>query len=169
MKRLFMIGLSLALLLSFAACGSQSAAPGSEPSLNETEEAAKTEVAETAKQIDFDGSSYSEMGEGTFALDTPSGSSEDGSTPYLFIGSDDIMAYVGYTGFDVDGSHLTYIYVDGIEQEREQISDFKSSIIITEDLLKEGIHKVEFVQYDTDDPSGNVIMYKTASYEVKSK
>lgn len=169
MKKLLIIGLSLAMLFSFAACGSQSAAPAAEPSANETEEAAKTEVTETAKQLDFDGSGYSEMGEGTFALQTPSGSSEDGSIPFIFADEDTMMTGVGYTGFDADGSHLTFIYIDGMEQAKEQIADYQSSLDLTGDLLKEGIHKVEFVQYDTDDPSGKVIMYKSAEYEVKAK
>lgn len=166
MKKLFMIGLSLAMLFTFAACGSQNAAPAAPA--EESSVAEETETA-PAKSLDFDGSGYSEMGEGNFALQTPSGSSEDGSTPYIFADSDLMMTEVGYTGFDADGSHLTYIYVDGMEQGKEQIADYQSSITLTDDLLKEGVHKVEFVQYDTDDPSGNVIMYKTASYEIKSK
>lgn len=166
MKKILTIGMSLAMVFAFAACGSQSAAPA-QPSAD-TSDAGKA-ATETVQKVDFDGSGYSEMGAGDFAIQTPSGSSEDGSVPFIFADSDTYMDGFGYTGFDVDGSHLTYIYVDGMEQAKEQIADFQSSIDLTGDLLKEGVHKVEFVQYDTDDPSGNVIMYKTASYEIKSK
>lgn len=165
MKTILTIGMSLAMVFAFAACGSQSSAPAQSADTSDAGKAA----TETVQKVDFDGSGYSEMGEGTFALQTPSGSSEDGSTPYIFADSDLLMTEVGFTGFDADGSHLTYIYVDGMEQAKEQIGDYQGGITLTDDLLKEGIHKVEFVQYDTDDPSGNVIMYKTASYEIKSK
>lgn len=166
MKKIISLGMSLAMIFAFAACGSQSAAPA-QPSAD-TSDAGKA-ATETVKKVDFDGSGYSEMGAGTFAIQTPSGSSEDGSTPYVFVGDGDIMVSIGYTGFDADGSRLTYIYVDGIETEKEQVADTQSVFYVTEDMLNMGIHKVEFVQYDTDDPSGNVIMYKTASYEIKSK
>lgn len=165
MKKIISLGMSLAMIFAFAACGSQSAAPAQSA---DTGDAGKAET-ETVQKVDFDGSGYSEMGAGDFAIQTPSGSSEDGSVPFIFADSDTYMDSFGYTGFDADGSHLTYIYVDGMEQAKEQIADFQSSIDLTGDLLKEGVHKVEFVQYDTDDPSGNVIMYKTASYEIKSK
>lgn len=165
MKKLLIILMSAALTVSIAACGSGDSTP------SETQSAEPETTVDTTQEmiLDFDGSSYSEMGEGTFALQTPSGSSEDGSVPYIYVDSDLIMTDVGYTGFDVDGSHLTYIYVDGMSQGSEQISDYQGSISLTDGLLDEGVHKVEFVQYDTDDPSGAVIMYKTASFEIKSK
>lgn len=167
MKRIIAIGMAASMVFAFAACGSQTAAP--EPQKESSVAEVETTAEAPAQSLDFDGSGYSEMGAGDFAIQTPSGSSEDGNIPFIFANADTYMDSFGYTGFDVDGSHLTFIYVDGMEQAREQIADYQSIVDLAGDLLKEGIHKVEFVQFDTDDPSGNVIMYKTASYEIKAK
>ena len=55
------------------------------------------------------------------------------------------------------------------ETSKEQLAETQTGIDLEGDALKVGTHKVEVVQYDNDDPSGTVITYKTASYEVKNK
>lgn len=117
---------------------------------------------------DFSGD-YEEMGDGTAYIACASGTSQDGNIPVLFESTDTILEQIEIDSEKMDGSHLSYIYIDGKETAKEQLADSQVSLDLQGDALKEGVHKVEVVQYDTDDPSGTVITYKTASYEVKNK
>lgn len=87
----------------------------------------------------------------------------------LFI-SDELLTQIGYYAEGMDGSHLSFIYIDGIEVSREQLGDMvQGAIDLQEDSLNEGIHTVEVVQYSTDEPNSEIITYKSCQYEVKSK
>jgi len=87
----------------------------------------------------------------------------------LFIGKDTSMTQIGVDAFEFDGGKLSYIYVDGIQNAKEQLADTQTSINLKEDALKVGTHKVEVVQFENDKPDGKAITYKVASYEVKEK
>lgn len=117
---------------------------------------------------DFSGD-YEDMGDGTMYIACASGTSEDGNVPVLFEASDTMLDQIGIDSTDMDGSHLSYIYIDGKETAKEQLAESQISLDLQGDAIKAGTHKVEVVQYDNDDPSGTVITYKTASYEVKNK
>ena len=122
----------------------------------------------TAAGQDFSGD-YEEMGDGTMYIACASGTSEDGNVPVLFEAADTVLDQIGLDSMGMDGSHLSYIYIDGKETAKEQLAESQISLDLQGDALKEGTHKVEVVQYDNDDPSGTVITYKTAAYEVKNK
>lgn len=122
----------------------------------------------TAAGQDFSGD-YEDMGDGTMYIACASGTSEDGNVPVLFEAADTVLDQIGLDSMGMDGSHLSYIYIDGKETAKEQLAESQISLDLQGDALKEGTHKVEVVQYDNDDPSGTVITYKTAAYEVKNK
>ena len=195
MKRILIhFALSIGLILSFTSCGNSSETdfPSiEEPVHHETQiekgqdsedQAAETPEQTTSEQeqsttqqdqtsanssLDFDGSSYAEMGQGTFSIVTQSGSSLEGSIPSIFVQSTTAFTQIGYDCTGADGSHLTYIYIDGMSNQSAQLSEAQGTLSLTGNLLTKGIHKVEFVQYDTDSTDGNVIMYKSSAYEVK--
>lgn len=53
---------------------------------------------------------------------------------------------------------------------KEQLGEMtQTTITLQDNSLKEGKHKVEVVQYDNDEQTGNPITYKAATYEVKNK
>ena len=52
---------------------------------------------------------------------------------------------------------------------KEQLAHSQISLDLTGDMLSVGTHTVQVVQYDSDDPSGEMITYKSANYEIKSK
>ena len=113
---------------------------------------------------------YSDMGAGTIYITTPGGTSENGEIPVLYVSVDEFFTQVGLNTSDFDGSKLSYIYLDGELSLKEQLSDSQLSIDLSStSQLSEGIHKVEILQFDNDDPTGNVITYKTASFENKLK
>lgn len=80
------------------------------------------------------------------------------------------MTQIGLDAESFDGSKLSYIYVDGMLNSKEQLGDMSQTTLTLEgDALKEGNHDVEVVQFDNDETTGNHIPYKKASYEVKVK
>lgn len=156
MKKLLIVMLALVIGFSFVACGDNSSTTKGEKS------------KEKKIEKDFEGE-YSDMGAGEIVISTPSGTSEDGSVPVLFTAKDDLLIDIGLDTYELDGSRLSYIYVDGMEKDKDQLGDAQTSIELKKNDLKPGKHKVELVQYDNDKPDGNVVTYKAAYYEAKAK
>lgn len=163
--KIAMMLLASCLMLGLTACGS-SEEPKEEKTTTESTES-KEEPKEESKK-DLPDGQYSDMGEGTMFLSTAGGTSENGNVPTVFV-SDEILLQIGLNTSAFDGSKLSYIYVDGMENAKEQLADSQSVIDLSEDALKEGKHTVEIVQYDNDDPTGTMVTYKKAEYEVKQK
>ena len=167
-KKIAMMLLASCLVFSMVACG------GSE----EPKESKKVESTETAKEEpkkeskeskkDLPDGDYSDMGNGTMHIATAGGTSENGNVPTIFV-SDEILLQIGLNTSAFDGSKLSYIYVDGMENAKEQLADTQTVIDLSEDALKTGKHTVEIVQYENDDPTGTMVTYKKAEYEVKEK
>ena len=140
-----------------------------EPEAEVASEAETEPVSEAVPQSkDFDGSSYSETGPGDFYISSASGSSEDGEDVYFYYNENMLMDSLGFSAWNFDGKMLTYIYVDGIQNRRDQIADTQGTIELSGDLLSKGLHKVEAVQFEDNDPQKTVITYKSAEYEVRS-
>ncbi|MHB9943574.1 hypothetical protein CF065_18660 [Clostridium sporogenes] len=110
-----------------------------------------------------------EMGKGKIGLSTPGGTSEGDKAPVLMVSKDDQIVQVGLNTEEFDGSKLSYIFVNGEEVAKEQLSETQTSIDLKGNALKAGKHKVEVVQFDNDKKDGKIITYKTASYECKEK
>lgn len=165
-KVVFLLCTVMAIYSCFVGCGNKTV---SEPKTNDTKKEVSVNKEEATEESnkDFDGSSFSDMGSGTFFISTSSGTSEDGNIPVFLKDAGILMTEVGYSARGMDGSHLTFFYIDGMENDKDQISDTDGSLIINGDMLSEGTHTVEAVQYDIDEPTGNVITYKSATYEVK--
>lgn len=83
---------------------------------------------------------------------------------------DTLLNQIGLSSENLDGSKLSYIYIDGMLNTKEQLGEMSQvTMTLENDALKNGKHKVEIVQYDNDEQTGNPITYKTVSYEVKIK
>ena len=161
-RRTLALALGLIMALGLTACGgSEDPAPAETNETNETQ----TEEPEAAEK-DFSGD-YTDTGAGTIEVVTPSGSSADGVTPFILIQPDTLVDSIGLNAWEFDGAKISYIYVDGMLHSREQLADTQISLDLQGDTLTEGEHSVEVVQYDNDDPSGNVVVYKSAAYEIK--
>ena len=126
-----------------------------------------TSAADTGKDL-VDGN-YSDMGDGTMYLSTVGGTTENDNVPVLFETSDTVLETIEIDTTGFDGSKLSYIYIDGMLNTKEQLGDSQSSISLEKDALAKGTHKVEVVQYDTNEPDGTMVTYKTASYEIHYK
>lgn len=128
-----------------------------------------SESESSTKEKDFDGSSYNEIGDGTFYLINESGTTENGNIIVIYADKDTVMTQIGADTLGFDGSLLSYIYIDGMETSKEQLADSQTSITLEKDALAVGVHVVECVQYENNDTDGSVITYKSGSYEVIEK
>lgn len=151
------------LTLSFAltACGSKEAAKTT--NTNTTDQtAAKSDTVKIPAGLG------TEMGVGKIIVSTPSGTSENGAVPFIYVEKDSLVQ-IGFDALEFDGAKLSYIFIDGVLNSKEQLKDTQTSLNLKDDEVKVGKHKVEVVQFDTDKVDGKALTYKSASYEVKAK
>ena len=176
MKKLLIMLLCLALTFALAGCGSSSPAATVDGSAEDVvldgpdkEESTKNEESpkEEASDLDFDGSSYSDMGAGTIELVNESGSTADMDAIVIYAEDDLMLTQIGMNTMDFDGSLISYIYVDGMELSKEQLGETQTTLDLEDELLEKGSHTVEVVQYEGNDPEGAVVTYKSAKYKVE--
>ena len=155
MRKIAAIGCGCALALTLAGCSGGEA--------ETTEETAPADIEEIAEvQKDFDGSGYSDTGAGTMWLSTPAGTTEDGNIPEI-VADASMVKQIGFNTADMDGSVCT-VYVDGMENMKTNAAVYmtQENITLEGEALAPGIHTVELVCMDGDDPT----IYKAAKYKV---
>lgn len=182
-KKILIMFMSAMLSVSVFGCGGsgESASSSNAPAASESSDSSESSedvqednsqddsAQETADQEkDIPDGDYSDMGSGEMYISTAGGTSEGGAVPVIFV-QDEFLIQIGLDTTAFDGSKLSYIYIDGMLSTKEQLGDSQTSLDLSGDALQVGIHSVEVLQYDNDDPSGSVVTYKSASYEVKSK
>ncbi|WP_282804722.1 hypothetical protein [Clostridium tetani] len=161
MKKLLSILTVFILSFSLVACG------GSEPTDAKKEDTKQEQKKEEKKkEIKMPDK---EIGKGKIEISTPAGTSENGNIPSLFTSKDDQVVQIALNSEDFDGSKLSYVFIDGEEIAKEQLSDTQTSIDLKDNALKVGKHKVDIVQFDNDKTDGKIITYKTVNYECKEK
>ena len=171
MKKILVFCLSLSMIFAFVSCGG-----GSSEDSQTADQEKTTEEAAPATEVtkDLTEADYEDVGNGSFYLTGPSGSTENGDEIVLYPEMDTWPhAYVGIELWDMDGSVQTFIYVDGVEMDKQQVGDgYQGSIDFDDDSLwaiTEGEHKVEAVQYADNDPSNDMTFYRSATYTVKAE
>lgn len=170
MKKILMLLLSVIMVFAFTACGGSSEEAPTEESQSVTSE----EKAASTPDRDLAEGNYDEIGEGTFYLTGMSGSTENGDEIVLYPEMDTLPhAFIGIELWDMDGSIQTYLYIDGIEMDKQQVgAGYQGSIDFYDEslwALTEGEHKVEAVQYADNDPAGEITFYRSATYTVKAE
>lgn len=133
--------------------------------------ASETSTSASAPERDIPESDYADVGNGKFYIASASGSTENGDAVLVYPDMDSIpFAYIDYELWDMDGSVQTYIYLDGVEIDKQQAGEgYQSSIPLEEEWqVSAGTHKVEAVQYEGNDPSGTISFYRSAEYTVAS-
>ena len=113
---------------------------------------------------------YKEKGDGNFMITCAGGTTENSNVPVEYIAPDTALSQIGYEASNFDGGKLSYIYINGMLNTKDQLSeDCQSTLDLQGDLLKPGTYKVEVVQYEDDDTSKDIVTYKTCEYEIKEK
>ncbi len=127
----------------------------------------ESDSAETPER-DLPEGNYTDMGNGSLYISTASGTSENGNVPVIMAEKDLLVTQIGLNSSDMDGSKISFIYIDGILNKKEQLSTTQTSVDLSGFSITEGVHKIEVIQYDSDEPDGSIVTYKTASYEIQS-
>ncbi len=175
MKKGFVVGLiAIASVFSLSACGgseSKEAENTTVEEVTEVEQTAaeeKTEVEQTTEvaERDLPQGDYEDMGTGIMYIATAGGTSENGNIPVVYVPEDILLEQIEVDSEGMDGTLLSYIYIDGYLNETEQLADTQTTITLEGDDLTEGVHLVEVVQYTDNDASGEMITYKSGSYEI---
>jgi hypothetical protein len=112
----------------------------------------------------------SETGNGTFNLMNVSGSTADGKEVIFFYKDDYKDGYpetIGYSTREIDGQFKSYIYVDGVLSDTDQLADSDGALGLSDKQLDIGSHAIQLVQYDNNQEDGNIITYKLQHYEIK--
>lgn len=123
----------------------------------------------TTVERDLPEGNYEEKGPGTVYVSTPGGTSENGNIPVLYADANSWLIQIGLNAWDFNGGALSFVYVDGILNTKEQLANTQTSLSLSGDALSVGIHTVEVVQYENDDPSAAMTVYKSMQYEIKAK
>lgn len=156
----------IATTLILASCGVNNKNQSNNVNDNSTtKQEKKASIAEKIKVP----SDIKDTGKGNISISTPSGNSENGQVPFVYVDKDTVLDQIGLNARDFDGSKISYILIDGIINSKEQLGDSQSTLTLKEDELKVGTHKVEVIQFDNNRTDGNIVTYKTANYEVKYK
>ncbi len=135
----------------------------------EATEATEAATEPVAIERDLPEGDYAELGEGTVYVATPSGTSEDGNIPVIYADSDTIMTQIGLDAWEFNGGALSFIYIDGVLVGKEQLADTQTTLTLSGEQLAVGIHTVEVVQYENDEPGAEMTTYKSMQYEIKGK
>ena len=109
-----------------------------------------------------------EKGEGNIYINTPTSIKEKGNIPILYTKEYEAFLHLGLQSDGIDNSKPSYIYIDEKLNSIERLSNENSATLtICDEEIKEGIHKVEIVQFDNDKTRGTPVLYKSCKYEIK--
>lgn len=155
MKKLLFPMIVVVMMLCFSGCGSDDSSTAGDS------------ATEPKVERDLPEGNYSDTGNGTMYIATPSGTSENGEIPVIYVQDDILSEQISLYAEDFDGSLISYIYVDGVQISKEQLSDSQITVDFQKTQLTEGKHEVEVVQYTDNDTKKDIVTYKSAKYEVK--
>lgn len=165
MKRKFLsIAVTLSIAINLIGCSTaqKSATEVKNKAKNVTEQT-KNDVMKIPKDLQGD------MGQGTFFISTPSGTSENGAVPVIYTDKNTTVQQIDLNTSGFNGKNLSYVFVDGLLNSKHQLADSKVVIDLKGESLKVGKHRIDVVQFNNDKITDKALTHKTASYEVKSK
>jgi hypothetical protein len=136
---------------------------------NEAEEKPEEEELEVVES-EYPFPQVEPTGEGNMIISTPSGTSEEGNVPVLFVSEEDLIIQIGLDLENFQGDKQTFIYIDEIFLTTEQAGELtQTSLDLQGNNLKVGKHTVTAVQYENDEPTANVLNFVQAQYEIKEQ
>ena len=100
-------------------------------------------------------------------VSTPGGTSENGNVPVLYADANSLVIQIGLSAWDFNGGSLSFVYVDGVLNTKEQLANTQTTLSLSGEAISAGVHTVEVVQYENDDPTASMTVYKSMQYEVK--
>ncbi|MBK1809333.1 hypothetical protein JHL18_01565 [Clostridium sp. YIM B02505] len=165
MKKILVSLIVGVLSLSLVACGQakDSKQATTEPTKQEQKQ---PEEPKKESSVNFP-EGQSESGKGKIFVSTPAGTSENGNVPAILVKSDTLITQIGLNAQEMDGSKISYIYINKNFISKEQLANGEVSLDLKEENLKAGTYTVGVIQFDNDQPSGKVVTYHETKYQVK--
>lgn len=109
-------------------------------------------------------------GSGEFNIASPSGSTEDGQAVVIYNDTNTIGLQIGISARDLDGSLLTYFYIDGVEVDSRRVGlGLDGSLNIPDGKAVVGKHKVHAIQYKDNDKEKGLVFNRMHEFEIKNK
>ncbi|AND83289.1 hypothetical protein GTH52_11940 [Clostridium tyrobutyricum] len=161
-KKFSIIITALLVTLNLVGCGTNQNATKVKNKVQNAPQQAKNDVITIPKDLNAD------MGTGTFYISTASGTSKNGATPIVNKKSNDTVERIQLNTTDFSAKNSSYIFVDGILNTKQQLSNSKSNIDIKDSALKQGKHRIDIVQFNNNKTTDKVLTHKSAYYEVRS-
>ena len=162
-KKYITLALSLLVAVSMTACGEN----GQTQTPSQPQKTAPTEV-KPEKKIEIL-ENVEEIGEGECYLIGPGGTTEDGSALPVFASPDTVIMQIGIDARDMDGSKLSYMYIDGNLVQKEQMANYQGSLDLEKSSLKPGIHQVIVKQFDNNKEDGKLVFQHEMKYDLIEK
>ena len=157
MKKLAVIAMAALVALVLAGCGGSSQSSGASSASSGSAEASSSKAA----TMDFDGSAFTDTGEGVMYLRTAAGTTENGNVPEI-TATPTTVKQIEIDTEGMDGS-VCVVYVDGIENMKINAGErTQNTLTIQGDAVAAGTHTVELVKMDGDKPA----IYKKAEYKI---
>jgi len=163
MNKIFTLFFCMLLIFNLEGCGCSKAKKIKDEAKTKVEkvkDGAKKEVKE------FFPEGQKETGNGKVFVSTPAGTSENGNVPVLYV-KDEGEAQVGLTTEKLDGSKLSYIYINKTFLSKEQLGNSEMKLNLARARLQPGVYTVTVVQYENNDMNGKITEYHEAKYEIK--
>lgn len=158
-RRVAAMLMAATLALSLGACGQSSSA-----ATNNNEASQSADATATTKS--FSSEQYGNVGDGAAYLVSGEGSTQNGSIPELAVNPTKRAAQITLVLEDVPADKSTYVYVDGQEAVTLHEPSETADLELRDGQLDPGEHSVEFVQFDSNKPSGQVTFYRVGRYMV---
>ncbi len=108
------------------------------------------------------------MGEGEVKVITPDGTSENGNVPTVFVKKDTLIQQVEVELTNFQSDKETFVFVDDIFADKYQVTSVtQTTVALKQTTLETGHHTVTAVQFENNDPKGNVVSFKQANFETR--
>lgn len=172
MKKVGLVLLPLLTVGLLTGCGnsSEGASSGESSSSTTTETVEASEDNQTS-EIDDQFAGQEEKGTGTFDILNVSGSTADGAEIKVVYDPNVFPTAIDVETADIDGSLTSFIYVDGELVAEEQLGTSRTEIHLQDvaSAITEGEHTIQLVQFESNDPSAEIVTFKTQKYTVELK
>lgn len=127
----------------------------------------QTQSNNSASSTTFQGKTDN-VGDGEIAIRQKGATEEASGNATLKPVSGENEIEIEITPTNVNAANETYIYVDGNLVEKEELDDPAGEDLDLEgQAITAGEHKIQFVQYENNDPTKAVTFYREAKYTVE--
>ncbi len=155
--QIILVALLTTSLMLLAACSSTA---------NSTSGSSGSSGANAA--VTYDGTGQSDLGTGIFFVQGTDGTKSSTTTPTVIISKNASSSNIAFEASGYEENPKTYFFIDGtLVAENNIPGKTVGTLTLGADVLKEGTHKAEAVQFKDSKIGGEVVSYKMAEFTIK--